>query len=56
MNGIQSPEEVKSMETYQLAPGDELSTSTAAEEAGKVEEARQVDREVEELRGRALHE
>ena len=27
MNGIQSPEEVKSMETYQLGSGDELSTS-----------------------------
>lgn len=45
MNTIESPEGVSSMETYQLAQGEDLSTSTLAEGAG----AGQVDRKAEEF-------
>ena len=37
MNTIQSSEGVSSMETYQLAQGEDLSSSTAAEGAGQVD-------------------
>lgn len=37
MNTIQSSEGVSSMETYQLAQGEDLSSSTVAEGAGQVD-------------------